>query len=68
MNNDKILEKFEKSLERDKGKDIIKGNVYLSNKKYYESMFMEIFYDKLREFFSDYINNESSKENIRDNK
>lgn len=65
-NND-VLEEFERLINRDKSNDIIRGNLNF-NKKHFESMFIDMFYDKLREFFSNYLDKEMGKENIMDDK
>ena len=36
--NNNVLEKFEKLMNRDKSNDIIRGNVYLNDKKKYEKL------------------------------
>tara|TARA_R110002073_G_scaffold16198_2_gene62666 strand:- start:810 stop:1046 length:237 start_codon:yes stop_codon:yes gene_type:complete len=66
-NND-VLEEFEKLMSRDKRNDIIRGNNYLDNKVKYEELFVDLFYEKLKEFFVDYINKMNKKESLLDSK
>ena len=53
--NDKKLEEFEKLMSRDKTKDIIVGNPFYKNEQFQKEMFVNMFYDKMRDFFSDYL-------------
>ena len=66
-NND-VLEEFERLISRDKSNDIVRGNNYLDNKVKYEELFVDLFYEKLKEFFVDYINKMNKKESLLDNK
>mgnify|MGYP001566781365 CR=1 FL=1 len=66
-NND-VLEEFERLISRDKSNDIIRGNNYLDNKVKYEELFVDLFYEKLKEFFVDYINKMNKKESLLDSK
>ena len=53
--NEVVLDRFEESLKRDKSKDIIRGNMFLNGKDKYEKLFVELFYEKIKEFFVEYI-------------
>ena len=66
--NNNVLEKFEKLMNRDKSNDIIRGNVFLNDKKKYEKLFIDLFYEKMKEFFVDYVNKMNNKESLLDNK
>ena len=66
-NND-VLEEFDRLMSRDKSNDIIRGNNYLDNKVKYEELFVDLFYEKLKEFFVDYINKMNKKESLLDSK
>ena len=66
-NND-VLEEFERLMDRDKSNDIIRGNSYLNDKEKYEKLFVDLFYEKMKEFFVDYINKINKKESLLDNK
>lgn len=66
-NND-VLEEFERLMDRDKSNDIIRGNSYLNDKEKYEKLFVDLFYEKMKEFFVDYINKMNKKESLLDNK
>ena len=66
-NND-VLEEFEKLMSRDKRNDIIRGNNYLDNKVKYEELFVDLFYEKMKEFFVNYIDKMNKKENLLDSK
>jgi|TARA_R110000823_G_scaffold203295_4_gene334194 hypothetical protein len=66
--NNNVLEKFEKLMNRDKSNDIIRGNVYLNDKKKYEKLFIDLFYEKMKEFFVDYLDEMNKKENLLDSK
>ena len=52
-----ILDEFGKSMKRDKSKDIIVGNPFKKNDKFQKEMFNNMFYEKLRDFFSNYLLN-----------
>ena len=66
--NNNVLEKFEKLMNRDKSNDIIRGNVYLNDKKKYEKLFIDLIYEKMKEFFVDYLDEMNKKENLLDSK
>ena len=66
--NNNVLEEFEKLMNRDKSNDIIRGNVYLNDKKKYEKLFIDLFYEKMKEFFVDYLDEMNKKENLLDSK
>ena len=57
-----ILDDFEKGMKRDKSKDIIVGNPFTKNDKFQREMFVNMFYDKMRDFFSDYLSRMNDKE------
>ena len=53
--NEVVLEKFDILMSRDKSKDIIRGNMFLNGEDKYEKLFVELFYEKIKEFFVEYI-------------
>jgi len=55
LKNNKLLKEFDRSLIRDKSNDIIKGNFYLNDKEKYRKLFIDLFYDKIKEFFIKYL-------------
>ena len=57
-----ILDEFGKSMKRDKSKDIIIGNPFKKNDKFQKEMFNNMFYEKLRDFFSNYLLNMNKDE------
>ena len=57
-----ILDEFGKSMKRDKSKDIIVGNPFKKNDKFQKEMFNNMFYEKLRDFFSSYLLNMNKDE------
>ena len=63
-NKQKILDDFDKLMKRDKSNDIIVGNSFMKNEEFQKEMFNKIFYEKLRDFFSNYLDrmNPSEKE------
>ncbi|MDG2052237.1 MAG: hypothetical protein P8J69_00440 [Flavobacteriaceae bacterium] len=63
-NKQKLLDDFDKSMKRDKSNDIIVGNSFMKNEEFQKEMFNKIFYEKLRDFFSNYLDrmNPSEKE------
>ena len=63
-NKQKLLDDFDKSMKRDKSNDIIVGNSFMKNEEFQKQMFNKIFYEKLRDFFSNYLDrmNPSEKE------
>jgi|TARA_B100000780_G_scaffold93139_1_gene64721 hypothetical protein len=67
MDKNKLLEEFEKSINRDKSKDIIKGNIVKNNSDYYEKMFIDIFFNKVKEFFIEYIDDMERNDKLKDN-
>ena len=66
--NNGVLEEFERLMDRDKSNDIIRGNSYLNDKEKYEKLFVDLFYEKMKEFFVDYIDKMNKKESLLDNK
>ena len=61
-NKQTILDEFDKSMKRDKSKDIIVGNPFKKNDKFQKEMFNNMFYEKLRDFFSNYLLNMNKDE------
>ena len=61
-NKQTILDEFDKSMKRDKSKDIIVGNPFHKNDRFQKEMFNNMFYEKMRDFFSNYLLNMNSKE------
>lgn len=63
-NKQKLLDDFDKSMKRDKSNDIIVGNSFMKNEEFQKEMFNKIFYEKLRDFFGNYLDrmNPSEKE------
>ena len=61
-NKQKILEDFDKLMKRDKSNDIIRGNSFVKNEEFQKEMFNKIFYEKLRDFFSNYLDRMNSSE------
>jgi len=59
--NEDILDRFDKSLKRDKSKDIIKGNFILNNKIKYNEMLFDFLNSRVRDLFSDFIVKMNSK-------
>ena len=57
-----ILDEFGKSMKRDKSKDIIVGNPFKKNDKFQKEMFNNMFYEKMRDFFSNYLLNMNKDE------
>jgi hypothetical protein len=53
--NEDILDRFDKSLRRDKSRDIIKGNFLLKNKIQYNEMLFDFLNSKVRDLFSDFV-------------
>ena len=49
------MEGFDKSLRRDKSRDIIKGNFLLKNKIQYNEMLFDFLNSKVRDLFSDFV-------------
>ena len=61
-NKQKILDDFDKLMKRDKSNDIIRGNSFVKNEEFQKEMFNKIFYEKLRDFFSNYLDRMNSSE------
>ena len=53
--NEDILDRFDKSLKRDKSKDIIKGNFLKNNEKLYNSIMSDFLNSRIRDLFSDFV-------------
>ena len=49
-NKQTILDEFDKSMKRDKSKDIIVGNPFHKNDRFQKEMFNNMFYEKMRDF------------------
>jgi hypothetical protein len=60
--NEDILDRFDKSLKRDKSKDIIKGNFLLNNKIKYNEMLFDFLNSRVRDLFSDFVVKMNSKD------
>lgn len=60
--NEDILDRFDKSLKRDKSNDIIKGNFLLNNKIKYNEMLFDFLNSRVRDLFSDFIVKMNSKD------
>ena len=60
--NEDILDRFDKSLKRDKSKDIIKGNFLKNNEKLYNSIMSDFLNSRIRDLFSDFIIKMNSKD------
>mgnify|MGYP001119473340 FL=1 len=60
--NEDILDRFDKSLKRDKSKDIIKGNFLKNNEKLYNSIMSDFLNSRIRNLFSDFIVKINSKD------
>lgn len=60
--NEDILDRFDKSLKRDKSKDIIKGNFLKNNEKLYNSIMSDFLNSRIRDLFSDFIVKMNSKD------
>ncbi len=60
--NEDILNRFDKSLKRDKSKDIIKGNFLKNNEKLYNSIMFDFLNSRIRDLFSDFIVKMNSKD------
>ena len=59
MVNQEILEIFERSLLRNKDKDIISNNAYKRDIKFERELFNYMFYEKLRVIFDKYMNDKN---------
>jgi len=60
--NEDILDRFDKSIKRDKSKDIIKGNFLKNNEKLYNSIMSDFLNSRIRNLFSDFIVKINSKD------
>ena len=60
--NEDILDRFDKSLKRDKSKDIIKGNFLKNNERLYNSIMSDFLNSRIRDLFSDFIVKMNSKD------
>lgn len=60
--NEDILDRFDKSLKRDKSRDIIKGNFLKNNEKLYNSIMSDFLNSRIRDLFSDFIVKMNSKD------
>ena len=60
--NEDILDRFDKSLKRDKSKDIIKGNFLKNNEKLYNNIMSDFLNSRIRDLFSDFIVKMNSKD------
>jgi hypothetical protein len=49
-----VLDRFEKSLKRDKSKDIIKGNFLMNNKIKYNEMLFDFLNSRVRDLFREF--------------
>lgn len=63
-----ILNDFEKGMLRDKSNDIVVGNPFYNNEKFQKELFNNIFYEKLRDFFIDYLNKVNTEKMYLDEK
>lgn len=63
-NKDKVLEEFERLINRDKSNDIIDYNWLKRNKKIYDELMIDFFNRRIKDLFSDYLDrmNMSNKE------
>ena len=63
-NKDKVLEEFERLINRDKSNDIIDYNWLKKNKKIYDEIMIDFFNRRIKDLFSDYLDrmNMSNKE------
>ena len=61
-NRQTILDEFDKSMKRDKSKDIIVRNPFHKNDRFQKEMFNNMFYEKMRDFFSSYLLNMNKDE------
>ena len=50
-----VLNKFDRSLKRDKSKDIIQSNFLLKNKIQYNDLLFDFLNSRIRDLFSDFI-------------
>ena len=60
--NEDILDRFDKSIKRDKSKDIIKGNFLKNNEKLYNNIMSDFLNSRIRDLFSDFIIKMNSKD------
>jgi len=63
-NKNKVLEDFERLINRDKSNDIIDYNWLKKNKKIYDEIMIDFFNRRIKDLFSDYLDrmNMSNKE------
>lgn len=55
MKNDKVLEEFERLINRDKSNDIIDYNWLKKNKRLYDEIMSDFFNRRIKDLFSDYL-------------
>ena len=53
--NEEVLNKFDRSLKRDKNNDIIQSNFLLKNKIQYNDLLFGFLNSRIRDLFSDFI-------------
>tara|TARA_R110002012_G_scaffold2264_3_gene10824 strand:+ start:195 stop:467 length:273 start_codon:yes stop_codon:yes gene_type:complete len=53
--NEEVLNKFDRSLKRDKSNDIIQSNFLLKNKIQYNDLLFDFLNSRIRDLFSDFI-------------
>ena len=53
--NEEVLNKFDRSLKRDKSNDIIQSNFLLKNKIQYNDLQFDFLNSRIRDLFSDFI-------------
>ena len=53
--NEEVLNKFDRSLKRDKSNDIIQSNFLLKNKIQYNELLFDFLNSRIRDLFSDFI-------------
>lgn len=53
--NEEVLNKFDRSLKRDKSNDIIQSNFLLKNKIQYNDLLFGFLNSRIRDLFSDFI-------------
>lgn len=53
--NEEVLNKFDRSLKRDKSNDIIQSNFLLKNKIQYNDLLFYFLNSRIRDLFSDFI-------------
>ena len=60
--NEEVLNKFDRSLKRDKSNDIIQSNFLLKNKIQYNDLLFDFLNSRIRDLFSDFIVKMNSKD------